>query len=128
MTALMITVDRDREVPLLDVLQGARQLITDPERWAQCYSGYFPKNDVRETTVDRGCYCLSGALQKAAGGEISSRSWPLILDALRLPMICDVDVRTRGDIVRYNDHPLCRHADVLGVLDAAVSAYAKAAA
>ena len=100
----------------LDVLTKTRELLSDPERWTK---GSMAKNasgcTVRPDREDAVCFCLDGALTRAAGG--SGNGYP---EATR---ILEETVSERPwafCYVDWNDDAARTHAEVLAALDKAI--------
>jgi hypothetical protein len=93
-------------VTALEILTKARELIATPDKWTQ---GLWKKPDAE-------CYCLWGAVYRAAGGDATSREPPGFTLAWRL-----VTKQVNGGAITYNDLPSTTHADVLALLDRAIA-------
>jgi hypothetical protein len=104
----------------LEVLRGARELISDPERWTQ---GEYARNAEHEAVnflSPEACrWCLVGALAKASGRDPDDHEPAMACVAhLLRPWSRNVLVA----ITSFNDES--EHAKALALLDEAIAAEA----
>ncbi len=104
----------------LEVLRGARELLSDPGRWTQReYSRNAEGVGCNDPLSEYACrWCLAGAIAKASGRQPVDHD-PAIRRVARL--LDDSDVtQPIGKIAVFNDS--AKHADVLKLLDRAIAA------
>lgn len=95
----------------LDVLRGARELLSDPARWTKGVNARDAAGErVGILSVDAACWCMWGALDKVRG----TSGWDDAVEALRAavggaPVSC------------WNDAPARTHAEVLAAFDRAIA-------
>lgn len=97
-----------------EVLQKARALIADPERWtrealARTSEGWEVRGD--NPTACR--WCVVGAIQAIALGA-GVATWPATVALLPF-------IPHHADVPSWNDDPKTTHADVLAAFDAAIA-------
>lgn len=97
----------------VDILEHARALIAEPERWTQ---GALARDGDGEELgdaqdPDAACWCLAGALHHAGYGRATSLLVHRVLSTLDKPV----------DIVTWNDAPERSHAQVLLLLDECIA-------
>jgi len=115
----------------LEILKGARELLSDPVRWHQ--GGYYYERDTGP------CYCILGAVNLVANGPdphypVGRRAMPIIVDttedkAMEAMAECVpeqfVNNHWKGkkfaSIAAFNDDVNTTHEDVLKALDCAIA-------
>lgn len=96
----------------LDVLKGARELLSDPEKWTQ---GWYAR-DAEGRPADDGndpravCWCIWGACEKVAGDWSKTHGATQALDSC-----------AGGHAPTLNDAAGTTHTEILGVLDCAIA-------
>jgi len=110
-----------------EVLQGAIDLLQDPERWCKKHiarsSFGMPAGDISTMGVIRST-CLVGAIRLAARPDHLFQSLPAsneAADRLRMvPEVAAFDIGHGCPIPLFNDDPNTTHEDVLLVLKKAL--------
>lgn len=115
----------------LEVLEGARFLLSHPDNWVQgVYFGDTLKQGVRGVE-QASCMCMLGALDTAASAalgvpfshpsNVKDVEFESVLSSARRTTYAALrDLGMRGvGIPDFNDQPCTTHEDVLQVLDAA---------
>jgi len=113
-------VSRREEIPVIDVLVGARALVAKKGGWIQ---RTFQRIGLRKPGQAKMCYCASGAIRKVATGSASDIS-PVARRALDL-------LRTAAGtkkITAWNDAATRTQAEVVSAFDAAIELAKKDAA
>lgn len=93
---------------VLEILKGAREILTPAGAWCQQFAARDSKGRPAMTSSPDACsFCLIGAIHRAAG-EGTSRAF-------------EAEAYTRQEIdasiVQWNDYPLRTQEQVLSVLD-----------
>jgi hypothetical protein len=99
----------------LEVLKGARELLSDEDRWTQ---GVYARDDqcdeVGALDQDATCWCLVGALVRASGRESEDYDHE---PAVKL-IARSLGGRGEGAVAHFND--AARHPEVIAALDRAI--------
>ena len=116
-------------IKVLKVLKGARDVLSDPERWTQGALARTASN--RPVDVDdheATCFCLFGAIAHVGIGLARSSdptatdiagsfvAADVVFDAIR-----EMENYTELSVVSWNDNPDRNHAEVVQLLDTAIS-------
>ena len=110
---------------VLELLQNARQLLSDPARWTKgCFARNAEGQAVHPVLGKAACWCSVGAIRKEFSREhgYTDRSATVssFLDAhLLLHQLLSSGKHSAG-IPSFNDHPDTTHADVLALFDRAI--------
>ena len=103
---------------VLSVLKGARELLSDPERWTRGAFARDRKGGPVTPFNPRACqWCVTGAINATSsiGCACANRGAALALWKTLVE---------RGDhtrlVAQFNDDPCTAHADVLALLDATI--------
>jgi hypothetical protein len=98
---------------VLEVLEGALEILRDPKRWTKgSYARNTNGNSVRPHDDDAVCFCSSGALMKAT----ASGSGETLVAAL-----CALLDVVGSRIVRWNDAPERTHAEIIQGFEKAIA-------
>lgn len=101
----------------VEILKGWRELIAAPDRWTKWEFARFKNGDpCHYENLHAQCFCVLGALGKAAGhADFTVEAKHKLYAALRI---------TGNDgaisIAAFNDRDETQHTDVLTVLDKAI--------
>jgi hypothetical protein len=127
----------------IEFLRAAKAKLADPAAWAQGFYAYRPAEDgwrpaelVNGTAMqkthasDQGatCWCVRGAVMSVALNDHSSgsveaslRAQDLLTAAYRRISKAGPSMQlTLGDVAKFNDAPVRRHADIINLLDVAI--------
>lgn len=117
---------------VLKVLKGARDVLSDPERWTQGALARTASN--RPVDVDdheAKCFCLFGAIAHVGVGlarssdptvtEDSDIAGSFVAAGLVFDAIREMENYTELSVVSWNDNPDRNHAEVVQLLDTAIS-------
>ena len=100
---------------ILTELKAARALLENPKSWGKMsYAVDGQGNDVDATDPGAVCFCMLGALQRAAGNTDWTHSPATLFLGHYVP--------DTGFISTFNDDPDTTHEDVLAVFDKAIAA------
>lgn len=105
-----------RWLSTIELLQGARALLTPPQNWTQGYSARKADGTEAVVTTDEAvCWCLSGALEWAYQVQPTKRS---DFNDARFHLRREIIASTmHAGIVSFNDAPDRKHHEVLAALD-----------
>jgi hypothetical protein len=93
----------------LEIIKGARELISDPERWGQGWYAHDKKGDWADFASDSACrWCAMGAIRKQANSGDDR-------DCLHLYRLLSGNF----SLNRFNDTHT--HAEVIALFDAAIA-------
>lgn len=100
----------------VDILKGAREIVSDPAKWTQSTFAKTPNGRrVSPDHPEASCFCMGGAIYRACPGSYdASKEPPELLKAFNT-------VRTivGAGIARFND--FSTHAEVLVAFDRAIA-------
>lgn len=97
----------------LHLARRVRELLSEPGRWTQgAYARTAAGTPCSSTAAEAVCWCLRGALSKAAHGEPSKARYELRQQ---------LDAATLVPTWEWNDRRSTRHADVLALLDRVIA-------
>jgi len=102
----------------LEILQEARNLLSTPDKWTQNYIARDDKNHGLESAIspDATCWCMSGAVLKAAETDSLSLEWIDLLEKAIKEL--HPEFHLVGGIPGFNDTHT--HEEVLRVFDRAI--------
>ncbi len=102
-----------------EILIKARELLSDPTRWARGYYAFDEKGNSKEAqSSDAVCFCSLGAVALVSGQKTgvgyskNSRAADYLKTAI-------AESGSSLSIVNYNDK--CSHAEVIGMFDRAIT-------
>lgn len=100
---------------VIEILRGARALLTNPKAWAQWdYAFTASGRKCPANSEFAVCWCMAGAVKRAAGPDAK---------AVELNAAEHVLARACGTkyLDTFNDKPGRRHSEILGAFDRAIS-------
>lgn len=93
----------------LEIIKGARELISDPERWSQGWYAHDKKGNWTDFSSDSACrWCAMGAIRKQTNGD--DRDCLYLYELL---------VGDDGSLNVFND--IHTHAEVVALFAAAIA-------
>jgi hypothetical protein len=94
----------------LEIIKGARELISDPERWSQGWYAHDKKGDWADFASDSACrWCAMGAIRKQTNST----------DERDCRYLYELLVGDDGSLSLFNDTHT--HAEVVALFDAAIA-------
>jgi hypothetical protein len=105
--------------PSLEILKGARELLSDPTRWAKGYYAYTADGQqTSPVTPEAACFCVWGALDKVTGTFFGP-------DAFAAGMYLGNQLPEGWpSLANFNDAEETTHADLLALFDKAIESAA----
>lgn len=97
----------------LDILKGARELLSDPAKWT--------KGKMASNADGRECFCALGAMKSAAGVQLFSLDYSDELVTAVSDFRKSLSQQWDDSIVNFNDHHGTKHEHVLAVFDRAIA-------
>lgn len=103
-----------------ELLEGAKQLISDPERWTQkALARDGGGRSCLPWEQEAACWCVMGALQRAEHNHQAFGS--ATLNAMIALQSGAAAVNPAFGLFDFNDHADTKHGDVLAALDNAIA-------
>lgn len=102
----------------LEVAIATRELLSEESRWAKTFFAFTAEGEpVYSNDKKAVCWCLSGAINKSAPGEVNYGSRQKVGDMIeaRVPKH-----ETKNPLIAFNDNANTTHAQVLEMLDSVI--------
>lgn len=117
----MTTAAIKRAQEVLDTLVAARKILENPLHWTKrVFARNINNRDVSATDPTATCFCVIGAICKAADVDTQGPMESHVLDAASGLVARQLDLAYYYSVSVFNDLPSTTHADILKTLDAAI--------